>query len=95
MSLDVMYSHWEQCREVNGESLVCMNCHQTKFSLTLVIFFIKKNIGFENNSYFKKFINFKFFCFSKEEVEEFLKYVSVKKEIEEYQSTILSVYIGK
>ena len=56
-------------------------------------FFIKKNIGFKNNSYFKKFINFKFFCFSKEEVEEFLKHVSVKKEIEEYQSTILSVYI--
>ena len=40
-------------------------------------------------------MNFKFFCFSKEEVEEFLKYVSVQMEIEEYQSTILSVYIGK
>ena len=41
------------------------------------------------------FINFNInFCFSKEEVEEFLKHVSVKKEIEEYQSTILSVYIG-
>ena len=42
------------------------------------------------------FINFIInFCFSKEEVEEFLKHVSVKKEIKEYQSTILSVYIGK
>ena len=41
------------------------------------------------------FINFKFFCFSKGEVDEFIKYVSVKKEIEEYQSTIPSVYIGK
>ena len=35
------------------------------------------------------------FCFSIEEVEEFIKHVPVKKEIEEYQSTILSVYIGK
>ena len=49
MSLDVMYSHWEQCREVNRESVVCVNCcYQTKFSLTQVI------IGFKNNSYFKK-----------------------------------------
>ena len=89
-----MYSYWEQCSEVNGESVVCMNCHQTKFSPTQVIFSFKKNIGFKNYSYFKKFINFKFFCFSKE-VEKFIKHVSVKKEIEEYQSTILYVYIGK
>ena len=91
-----MYSHWEQCREVNRECVVCMNCHQTKFSLTQVIFILfKKNIGFKNYSYFKKFINFKFFSFSKEEVEEFIKHALVKKEIEEYQSKILSVYIGK
>ena len=90
-----MYSHWEQCREVNGESVVCMNCYQTKFSLTQVIFLFKKNIGFKNNSYFNKFTNFNFFCFSKEEVEEFIKHVSVKKEIEEYQLAILSLYIGK
>ena len=38
--LDDMYSHWEQCREVSGESVVCVNCYQTKFSLTQVIFFI-------------------------------------------------------
>ena len=27
MSLDVMYSHWEQCREVIEESVVCVNCY--------------------------------------------------------------------
>ena len=26
-SLDVMYSHWEQCREVIEESVVCVNCY--------------------------------------------------------------------
>ena len=88
-----MYSHWEQCREVNGESVVCVNCYQTKYSLTQVISL--KNIGFKNNSYFKNVYKLYFFCFSKEEVEEFLKHVSVKKEIEEYQSTILSKCVEK
>ena len=41
-----MYSHWEQCREVSGESVVCINCHQTTFSLTQVIFSLKQ-LGFK------------------------------------------------
>ena len=37
-----MYFHWEQCREVIEESVVCVcvNCYQTTFFLTQVIFFI-------------------------------------------------------
>ena len=73
-----MYSHWEQCREVNGESVVCVNCYQTKFSLTEVIFL--KNIGFKNNSYFKTFINFiKFFVLVKRRWRNFLSMFQLKR----------------
>ena len=40
-SLDVMYSHWEQCREVIEESVVCELLHQTKFFLIQVIYIWK------------------------------------------------------
>ena len=38
--LDVMYSHWEQCREVIEESVecvcVCVNCYRLNFFLKCV-----------------------------------------------------------
>ena len=40
-SLDVMYSYWEQCREVIKESVVCELLHQTKFFLIQVIYIWK------------------------------------------------------
>ena len=79
MSLDVTYSHWEQCREVNEESVVCVNCYQTKFSLTQVIF--KKNIGFKNNSYFKKVYKLYFVVLVKRRWRNFLSMFQLKRRL--------------
>ena len=38
-SLDVMYSHWERCREVIEKSVVCVNCYtRLNFFLIQVIY---------------------------------------------------------
>ena len=43
-SLDVMYSHWEQCREVIEESVVCVNCYtRLNFFLIQVIYIYMEN----------------------------------------------------
>ena len=45
MFLDVMYSHWEQCREVIKESVVC-ELLQTNFFFIWKIKCVEKVVGF-------------------------------------------------